>query len=70
MSKTGRGEANSIAGEEVVFKNDKGKLKELQAAGVEGLVSPETKCIAPAFNLVSAANAVSELMREAGRRMN
>lgn len=53
IAKTGRKEANSIAGEEVVFKNDKSKIKELQAQGVQGLVGADRKCIAPAFNLVS-----------------
>ena len=54
MAKTGRKEADSIAGEEILFKNDKSKIRELQGEGVVGLVSPDTKCIAPAFNLVSA----------------
>lgn len=47
MAKTGRKQANSIAGEEIVFKNDKSKAKE-----VEGMAPPEQKCIAPLFNIV------------------
>lgn len=47
MAKLGRKDANSIAGEEIVFKNDKSKAKE-----VEGMAPPEQKCIAPLFNIV------------------
>ena len=47
MAKTGRTEANSLAGEEIVFKNEKSKAKE-----VEGMVAPDKKCIAPLFNIV------------------
>lgn len=48
MAKIGRKEANSIAGEEIVFKNEKSKVKE-----VEGMVPHDQKCIAPLFNIVS-----------------
>ena len=47
MAKTGRTEADALAGEEIVFKNDKSKVKE-----VEGMVPPDQKCVAPAFNIV------------------
>lgn len=52
MSKIGRKEANSIAGEEILFKNDKSKAKT-----VEGMVDPSKKCIAPLFNVVSIVSA-------------
>ena len=48
MAKTGRTEANSLAGEEIVFKNEKSKVDE-----VEGMVAPSKKVIAPLFNIVS-----------------
>jgi hypothetical protein len=48
MAKVGRSEANSLAGEEILFKNDKSKAKE-----VEGMAPPDQKCIAPLFNIVS-----------------
>ncbi|GJE86959.1 nucleoside-diphosphate-sugar epimerase-like protein [Phanerochaete sordida] len=51
MSKIGRKEANSIAGEEILFKNDKSKVKE-----VEGMVAPDQKCVAPAFNIEDDSN--------------
>ena len=47
MARVGRAEANSIAGEEILFKNDKSKVKV-----VEGMVPPDQKCIAPLFNIV------------------
>ena len=47
MAKTGRTEADALAGEEIVFKNDKSKVDE-----VEGMVPPATKVIAPLFNIV------------------
>ena len=47
MAKTGRKEADSLAGEEIVFKNEKSKASE-----VEGMVPPATKVIAPLFNIV------------------
>lgn len=48
MAGLGRKEADAIAGEEILFKNDKSKAKK-----VDGMVSPDTKCIAPLFNIVS-----------------
>ncbi|KAH8108153.1 hypothetical protein BXZ70DRAFT_997648 [Cristinia sonorae] len=51
MAGLGRKEANAIAGEEILFKNDKSKVK-----SVEGMVSPDTKCIAPLFNLEDDSN--------------
>ena len=53
---TGRKEADSIAGEEITFKNNKKSVQELQAEGLEGLVGPDRKCIAPCFNLVRFTN--------------
>lgn len=47
MASTGRQQANTVAGEEIVFRNDKKKIKE-----VEGVVPPEQKIVAPLFNLV------------------
>lgn len=52
MNKTGRKEADSIAGEEILFKNDKNKAKT-----VEGMADPSKKCIAPLFNVVSVVPA-------------
>ncbi|KAJ7286050.1 hypothetical protein C8J57DRAFT_1286588 [Mycena rebaudengoi] len=43
----GRKEANSLAGEEIIFHNDKSKV-----SAVEGMPSPTTKLVAPLFNLV------------------
>ncbi|KAI0080603.1 hypothetical protein K474DRAFT_1657758 [Panus rudis PR-1116 ss-1] len=51
MAGIGRKEANSIAGEEILFKNDKNKAKE-----VEGMVPPTTTVIAPLFNLEDDSN--------------
>lgn len=48
MAKTGRTEADALAGEEIVFKNDKSKVDE-----VEGMVPPSKKVVAPLFNIVS-----------------
>ena len=48
MAGIGRKEADSIAGEEILFRNDKSKAKQ-----VEGMVAPDRKCIAPLFNIVS-----------------
>ena len=48
MAKTGRKEADVLAGEEIVFKNEKSK-----AAEVEGMVLPSEKVIVPLFNIVS-----------------
>ena len=52
MAGVGRKEANSIAGEEILFRNDKSKAKT-----IEGVVDPATKCIAPLFNIVSSCSA-------------
>ncbi|KAI0709040.1 hypothetical protein C8Q76DRAFT_799072 [Earliella scabrosa] len=46
MAKTGRKEADAIAGEEIVFKNEKSKVAE-----VEGMVPHSQKVIAPLFNV-------------------
>ncbi|KAI0721618.1 hypothetical protein C8T65DRAFT_201291 [Cerioporus squamosus] len=46
MAKTGRTEANTLAGEEIVFKNEKSKVDE-----VEGMVPPSKKVVAPLFNI-------------------
>jgi len=43
----GRKEADSLAGEEILFHNEKGK-----AAEVQGMPPPDRKLIAPLFNLV------------------
>ncbi|KAG6854958.1 hypothetical protein C0991_009781 [Blastosporella zonata] len=43
----GRAEANVLAGEEIVFHNDKKKVKE-----VEGMPPHDQKLICPLFNLV------------------
>lgn len=48
VSVGGRQEADAIAGEEIVFKNEKGKAEE-----VEGMVPHSVKVIAPLFNIVS-----------------
>jgi hypothetical protein len=47
MAPLGRKEADSLAGESIIFHNDKGKASE-----VEGMPDPEKKLIAPLFNLV------------------
>lgn len=48
MAKIGRKEADAIAGEEIIFHNEKSKVQE-----VEGMPPADKKCIAPLFNLVS-----------------
>jgi hypothetical protein len=48
MSRVGRDEALTLAGEEIAWKNDKSKLAE-----VAGMPPPDKKIIAPLFNLVS-----------------
>jgi hypothetical protein len=48
MSRVGREEALTLAREDIYWKNDKSKLTE-----VTGMPLPETKVIAPLFNLVS-----------------
>ena len=47
MAPLGRKAADSLAGEEIPFHNDKKKVKE-----VEGMPSHNQKLIAPLFNLV------------------
>ncbi|KAG6909835.1 hypothetical protein DXG01_015108 [Tephrocybe rancida] len=47
----GRAEANTLAGEEILFHNDKKKVKEVQ-----GMPSHDQKLIAPLFNLVDESN--------------
>lgn len=54
MDTNGYAEAYALAGEEILFKNDKGKVAE-----VEGMVAPDVKCIAPLFNLVSYFAAIT-----------
>ncbi|CAL1704277.1 unnamed protein product [Somion occarium] len=44
----GRKEADSVAGEEIVFHNDKAQLE-----AVEGAAPPEKRCVAPLFNLMT-----------------
>ncbi|KAJ7929286.1 hypothetical protein B0H13DRAFT_2310747 [Mycena leptocephala] len=51
MAPLGRKEADSLAGELIIFHNDKGKASE-----VEGMPDPEKKLIAPLFNLVDNSN--------------
>jgi len=46
MSNLGRAEADRVAGEQLVFHNEKSKVKE-----VEGMVPHDKKCIAPLFNI-------------------
>lgn len=48
MAKIGRQEADSIAGEEIPFKNEKSKVNE-----VEGMIPHSQKVVAPLFNIVS-----------------
>jgi hypothetical protein len=52
---TGRKEADTLAGEEIIFHNEKSKVKE-----VTGMLPHDTKVIAPVFNLVSV---LGEYMR-------
>lgn len=51
MGKIGRKEADAIAGEEIVFHNEKSKVAE-----VEGMAPADKKCIAPLFNLEDDSN--------------
>ncbi|KAJ7197214.1 hypothetical protein GGX14DRAFT_504254 [Mycena pura] len=51
MAPLGRKEANSLAGEQIIFRNDKSKAKE-----VKGMPDPNKKLIAPLFNLVDDSN--------------
>ncbi len=55
MAKIGRTEANAIAGEEILFKNEKSKVKQ-----VEGMIPADHKCIAPLFNIVNIISKVSD----------
>lgn len=48
MAREGRKAADTLAGEEIIFRNDKSKVKE-----VTGMVPHDQKVIAPLFNLVS-----------------
>jgi hypothetical protein len=48
MASLGRKEATSLAGEEILFHNDKGKV-----ADVPGMPPHDEKLIAPLFNLVN-----------------
>jgi hypothetical protein len=48
MASIGRKEADSLAGEEIIFHNDKRNLTE-----VEGMPPHDKKLIAPVFNVVS-----------------
>jgi hypothetical protein len=47
MGPLGRKEANTIAGEEIIFHNDKSKIKT-----IDGVPPHDKKLIAPLFNLV------------------
>jgi hypothetical protein len=49
MAKLGRKEANALAGEEIIFHNDKKFVAE-----VNGMVPHNKKLIAPMFNVVSS----------------
>ncbi|KZT26497.1 hypothetical protein NEOLEDRAFT_1177498 [Neolentinus lepideus HHB14362 ss-1] len=51
MSKLGRQEADTVAGEPLLFHNDKSKIKAL-----EGACAPDAKPVAPVFNLVDDSN--------------
>lgn len=51
MAPLGRTAANSVAGEEIIFHNDKKKVKE-----IEGMPPHDVKLIAPLFNLVDESN--------------
>jgi hypothetical protein len=49
MASTGRKEANSLAGEELIFHNDKKLIAE-----VDGTPPYDKKLIAPVFNIVGS----------------
>ncbi|KAJ7211601.1 NAD-P-binding protein [Mycena pura] len=51
MAPLGRKEANSLAGENIIFRNDKSK-----ASDVKGMPAADKKLIAPLFNLVDDSN--------------
>lgn len=48
MAPLGRKAADSLAGEEIIFHNEKKKVKD-----VEGMPPHDQKLVAPLFNLVS-----------------
>ena len=47
MAREGRKSANQVAGQPLLFHNDKNKVKE-----VDGVIPPSEKPVAPLFNLV------------------
>ena len=47
MASTGRKEADVLAGEQIIFHNEKSKVQE-----VDGMISVDKKVVAPLFNLV------------------
>jgi len=51
MARLGRKEANSLAGEEIIFHNDKKMVEE-----IKGMSPHDRKLIAPMFNLVDDSN--------------
>ncbi|KAF5386875.1 hypothetical protein D9615_001683 [Tricholomella constricta] len=57
MAPLGRAAANSLAGEELIFHNDKKKVKE-----VEGMPPHDQKLVAPLFNLVSIYFSIRSLL--------
>jgi hypothetical protein len=50
MASLGRKEADSLAGDEIIFYNDKNFFTE-----VDGMVSADKKLIAPLFDVVSCS---------------
>jgi len=66
MNKTGRAEADKIAGEEIWFANDKAKIKD-----IPHIPDPSKKLVAPLFNLVDDSNLTQEgLGRTIGEYFN
>lgn len=59
MSRVGREEALKLAREEIYWKNDKNKVNE-----VAGMPPPETKVIAPLFNLVSTVVSTRQIQKK------
>ena len=55
MARTGRKEADAVAGEKIPFKNDKRKAKE-----VDGVLDKDVQCIAPLFNIVRRTHVSSK----------
>jgi hypothetical protein len=47
MAREGRQSANRVAGQVILFHNDKSKVKD-----VDGMIPPHEKPVAPVFNLV------------------